>query len=245
MTLKSKEMLIISNLLTIFLISTTIKLISSLAISNLTNINQFKRDYYNYACELSTIYDSSQFIYDIERSNIVDGQEGLPLHLIIRLINSNTCSPLQGVYVHVWHANAFGQFSTGRTINSMKLNEYELFLRGHQITDPQGDVSFKTIIPGWISKRTNHIYVRVTLDSTSESAIYNGQLFFEEKFLELVKVSFPYSLHLKKINFITNQDDLVYNTNHQGAETTLSLAELGSGYQTIITLGVDPSKVIK
>src|SRR5258705_4715165 len=49
----------------------------------------------------------------------------------------------------------------------------QTFLRGHQITDSNGAVTFKTIIPGWYSGRTVHIHVMIRTLATS-GAVLSG-----------------------------------------------------------------------
>jgi len=90
-------------------------------------------------------------------------QAGVPLQLTINVLNaSKKSSPLDGVAVDIWHANAYGLYSDetaeqaggGTSENSGGEN----FLRGYQITGQDvgvyrrataGQVSFKTIWPGW------------------------------------------------------------------------------------------------
>ncbi|XP_053207502.1 uncharacterized protein LOC128391611 [Panonychus citri] len=71
-----------------------------------------------YGYELTSISEEGPFfLFDTEekvnlrRSDIRDGQSGVKLHLIVRLINSLTCEPMKGVYVFIWQANAKGVYS--------------------------------------------------------------------------------------------------------------------------------------
>ena len=101
---------------------------------------------------------------------------GVPLELTINVLDaSKDCKPLDGVAVDIWHANAHGVYSDetsqqagGGTSGGDTSGEN--FLRGYQITgkDPglhrkpvAGQVSFKTIWPGWYTSRAIHIHVRV------------------------------------------------------------------------------------
>ena len=36
------------------------------------------------------------------RSKVVDGEQGVPLHLDFQLIDVNTCQPVKGVFVEMW-----------------------------------------------------------------------------------------------------------------------------------------------
>jgi protocatechuate 3,4-dioxygenase beta subunit len=59
--------------------------------------------------------------------------------------------------VDVWHTDAAGIYSD----ESIENTTGQTFLRGYQITDSNGAVTFKTIVPGWYSGRTIHIQVMI------------------------------------------------------------------------------------
>jgi protocatechuate 3,4-dioxygenase beta subunit len=96
-------------------------------------------------------------------------RSGIPLTLTItvqNLSNSSSCSPLAGAYVDIWHCDAKGVYSDESTYNpgggTGNVNKSgQKFLRGYQITDGNGQVTFTTIYPGWYSGRTIHIHFRV------------------------------------------------------------------------------------
>lgn len=67
------------------------------------------------------------------------------------------CSALAGAQVDVGQADAAGLYSDQSVENTVG----QTFLRGYQITDSKGAVTFKTIIPGWYSGRTVHIHVMI------------------------------------------------------------------------------------
>ena len=99
------------------------------------------------------------------RSNIrsnLDGssiQPGIPLSLTIYVFDSkNTCGPMQGVQIDIWHCNATGLYSA----ESVESTVGQSWLRGYQITDATGKVTFTTILPGWYQGRTTHIYLPIT-----------------------------------------------------------------------------------
>jgi protocatechuate 3,4-dioxygenase beta subunit len=55
-------------------------------------------------------------------------------------------------------------------MNPSKYNRAN-FVRGYQITDRNGAVTFKTIVPGWNRGRTIHIHVMVRTLCSSGSAL--------------------------------------------------------------------------
>jgi protocatechuate 3,4-dioxygenase beta subunit len=62
------------------------------------------------------------------------------------------------------------------------------FLRGTQLTGPDGAVSFRTVFPGFYMGRTNHIHFKVRVGGHATGKSYeaghtshNGQIFFSEE----------------------------------------------------------------
>jgi protocatechuate 3,4-dioxygenase beta subunit len=100
------------------------------------------------------------------RSNIVDGQSGVPLTVKIYIKNTkNSCSALSGALVDIWHCTALGYYSEYTdtpgggyaSVNYMASH----FLRGRQTTDADGLVTFTSIFPGWYSPRAPHIHAHI------------------------------------------------------------------------------------
>jgi protocatechuate 3,4-dioxygenase beta subunit len=96
-------------------------------------------------------------------SNIVSDRTGVPFTIKITINNSNnSCAALQGAIVDIWHCDADGSYSEyGGT--SMQTANYTSvhFLRGRQVTDANGLVTFTSIFPGWYSGRAPHIHVHI------------------------------------------------------------------------------------
>ncbi|KAI9346519.1 Intradiol ring-cleavage dioxygenase [Obelidium mucronatum] len=61
---------------------------------------------------------------ELVRTNIVDGQPGVPLKLAITVVNVKTCQPIPNAFVDVWHANAIGEYS-GYIANSDDVTDAE------------------------------------------------------------------------------------------------------------------------
>jgi len=87
--------------------------------------------------------------------NFSGAAQGLPLQLTLTVVDvDNGCAPLEGRAVYLWHCNAAGQYSL-----------YDLpqqnYLRGLQVSDAQGRVTFTTIYPGCYDGRFPHIHFEV------------------------------------------------------------------------------------
>lgn len=113
------------------------------------------------------------------RADITEGRPGLPLAITLRIVEAQTCTPIAGARVDVWHADASGVYSgydgqgdTGRVSATGKT-----YLRGTQFTDAAGDANFRTIYPGWYPGRTPHIHLKVLLD---ERSVLTGQAYFPD-----------------------------------------------------------------
>jgi protocatechuate 3,4-dioxygenase beta subunit len=73
---------------------------------------------------------------------------GIPLVLDLTLIDDdNGCVPLAGAQVDIWHASPGGLYSD----EASEGTSGKKYLRGYQVSDAQGNVTFKTVYPGWYS----------------------------------------------------------------------------------------------
>ncbi len=81
---------------------------------------------------------------------------GVPLTLSLTLQNAKTCAPLANKAVHIWHCDALGRYSL-----YSPGAERENYLRGVQVSDAQGRLSFVTVFPGAYPGRWPHIHFEV------------------------------------------------------------------------------------
>ncbi|MFT4257551.1 MAG: hypothetical protein QM599_11410 [Pseudoxanthomonas sp.] len=97
-----------------------------------------------------------------ERSDISDGWQGLPMRLLLRVVDAD-CKPVPGALVEIWHTNHTGGYS-GRIVSMCNNDQDDLdkqFFRGYQRCDENGIVAFDTCYPGWYRSRAVHIHLRV------------------------------------------------------------------------------------
>lgn len=183
-----------------------------------------------YPLDLSA--DGSMF-----RRNITEGYSGIPMRLTLKLLNLNKgCAPISNARIDVWQCDKDGYYS-GYT-NSGYLGTRnaigKTFLRGIQITDSAGEVSFDTIYPGWYSGRAQHIHFQVYLNTVLSAT---SQLAFPDSLNAAVNGSPLYMPHGQ--NPTKNANDSVFsdtaNTAYQTADVTLAS---GGGYQANLTIGV-------
>lgn len=49
--------------------------------------------------------------HEIVRSDLVDGELGVPMHLEFEFVDSETCEPAQDLWIDVWAASTIGVYS--------------------------------------------------------------------------------------------------------------------------------------
>ncbi|MBT2186454.1 intradiol ring-cleavage dioxygenase [Sphingobium sp. H33] len=163
---------------------------------------------------------------------------GVRLTLNITLQNSGSnCAAVTGYAIYVWHADAQGRFSL-YTIPA------ETYLRGVQVTDGTGKVSFTTIIPGVLSGRYPHIHVAIfpTLASATvgANAVFATQLILPVDLCTAVYAdTTTYAGAQTRFGAITLASDPVFgdNSTEQNASRTLTATgTVAAGYTADVTL---------
>lgn len=92
----------------------------------------------------------------IERSDVTDGEQGIPLDLTFLVRDAETCELLPNIIVDIWQCNATGFYSgfvsegNGYNLARGIPTDETRFLRGIQTSDANGEVKFRTIFPGWV-----------------------------------------------------------------------------------------------
>jgi len=81
---------------------------------------------------------------------------GVEVTITLTVVNVNaTCAPLSGYAVYLWHCDRNGKYS----LYSGAANES--YLRGVQVTDANGQVTFTTIFPACYDGRWPHMHFEV------------------------------------------------------------------------------------
>jgi protocatechuate 3,4-dioxygenase beta subunit len=178
------------------------------------------------------------------RTNItanLDGtsvQEGIPLTLTITIIDVDAgCVPYVNAQVDIWHCNSSGVYSD----QASESTTTEQWLRGYQLTDAKGQVTFNTVIPGWYQGRTTHVHLRVRSSYSNASSTSDGtnttQLFFDQTFVDTLDTTVtPYSAEGK--NNTTNASDHVFTGETKGANLLSLVGNDTSGYVASVTIGI-------
>ena len=200
-------------------------------------------------CRVATATIEGPYYIDqrIIRSDIREKQSGVTLELELQVVNaSGGCKPISGALVSIWHCNAEGEYS-GYLFNDpnkmpdpsaadatghVPQKDAERWLRGAQVADANGKVTFKTIVPGWYTPRAAHIHVRA---------------FFNDKTMVVTQVYFPQALlntiqsthkdyKARGVSINTNDNDLlirpedVLDVSVQGDGSLRAALVLAAGY---------------
>ncbi|MCW2576326.1 MAG: Protocatechuate 3,4-dioxygenase beta subunit [Modestobacter sp.] len=192
-----------------------------------------------------TIAGPTWFDAHAVRSDIRDGRPGVPLELAFRVVQLPACTPVGQAVVDLWQCDALGVYSGfagadpgdggspgGRDEYGDKQSattDAEAWLRGTQVTGPDGLVQFSTVYPGWYPTRTAHLHLKVHL---AESTVLTTQLFFDDAVSDAVYGgSDPYRQHAGRDT--RNDGDAFYSDT-----ALLRLAPAAGGWLGALSLGI-------
>lgn len=158
------------------------------------------------------------------------------LNLTVSGVNQGKCQPVQNAVVDIWHCNSQGIYSDVRDPSFSTLGKK--FLRGYQVTDNDGKVSFQTIYPGWYPGRTVHIHFKVrTMLANGAVNDFTSQLYFDDAITDQV---FQSPLYAKRgARFPRNDRDGIFSWHNQGQKLMLQPALQQNGsYSANYTIGI-------
>ncbi|NEU09359.1 intradiol ring-cleavage dioxygenase [Flavihumibacter sp. R14] len=165
------------------------------------------------------------------RSDIRDGRSGYDMTAKITIGNvNNSCAALAGAIVDIWHCDAQGNYSEYGSSNLQAAH----FLRGRQVTDANGLVTFTTIFPGWYSGRATHIHVHI-YDSTGKS-LKVTQIAFPEGSGSAVSIVNGYDKGMS--GYTSNANDGIFRDDRSGAEIATVSGSIADGFQLAMKINV-------
>ena len=158
---------------------------------------------------------------DLMRRDITEGRPGLPFDLAVKVVDAESCEPIEDAVVDVWHCDAEGVYSGVQ-------GDDATFLRGVQVADGTGTASFRTIFPGWYTGRAVHIHLKVIQGGQT----WTGQLFFDDATLDRVYAMDAYSS--RGFGDTPNSADGIFG--QSGGSTVVFADDLARGE---VTVGVE------
>jgi protocatechuate 3,4-dioxygenase beta subunit len=155
----------------------------------------------------------------------------------LKLVNLNdNCAPVAGYAVYLWHCDALGRYSlysSGVTTQN--------YLRGVQVSDADGNVTFTTIFPGAYSGRWPHIHFEVfpSLDVATDgsNAMAVSQIAFPADVSRAVYATDGYSQSVRNMARTSLEDDMVFSDGH-ALQTPTMTGDPTAGYTAALVVGV-------
>lgn len=197
-------------------------------------------------CTLTPELTEGPFYLDLDRlrRDITEGRPGVPLTLRTTVVDSRSCAAIADAAVDIWHCDAVGAYS-----GFGEGGAETTFLRGVQLTGPDGVAELITIYPGWYPGRALHIHLKVHHGVsaagdrfTGGSVSHTGQLFFPDDITTQVGRLDPYRSTSKA--FTPNDADSIYREVGPSSIVELTPNDAGDvskGFVASITLAVDPT----
>lgn len=170
--------------------------------------------------------------------------QGVPLQITFKVFNvddNKNITPLTKAHMYIWHCDAIGKYSAV----SSEGTSGQRWLRASQPIDSEGNVTFKTIIPGWYQGRILHYHIRIHLDDDSANTWeVTTQVFIENSVKNDILNDGVYSSN--KNTLIEYSSDNIYTSLPTDLRDRLFLKLTGSkndGYTTTFNMGVRASSV--
>jgi protocatechuate 3,4-dioxygenase beta subunit len=165
---------------------------------------------------------------------------GVEFKLTLTVVDVNaTCAPLAGYAVYIWCCDRSGNYS-------LYTAAPESYLRGVQVTDANGQITFTLIVPGCYSGRWPHIHLEVFSSlSTATSGRYAslvGQLALPAAVCATVYAdTTAYPSSARNFAQISVSTDNVFNDNSAAQiaqQTPTMVGSVAEGYTGNATIGL-------
>lgn len=160
--------------------------------------------------------------------------DGIPVAFNLSLVEAATGSALAGAVVYLWHCTADGRYSIYEI-------EDENYLRGVQVADDAGRITFTSIFPGCYAGRWPHAHFEVYSsfeDATAGSgAVKTSQLALPQADCEAVYVDGRYGNSASNLSRLSLETDNVFADGWTDQLATVS-GSVSSGYTASLLVRV-------
>lgn len=163
--------------------------------------------------------------------------QGVPLTIELELVDvAGGGAPLAGAAVYLWHCDREGRYSmySGGV-------EDENYLRGVQVADDDGRLSFTTVFPACYSGRWPHAHVEVFSsvdDATGDGrALVTSQLALPEDVCATVFATEGYEDSVRNLDRVSLDSDMVFSDGVDDQMAVVS-GSVEAGYTASLTVGV-------
>jgi protocatechuate 3,4-dioxygenase beta subunit len=165
--------------------------------------------------------------------------EGVPMTLELTVSDlANGGVPFEGVAVYVWHCTREGGYS----LYSDGVEDQN-FLRGVQIADSAGRVTFTSIFPACYDGRWPHIHFEVYPDQAgitdSTNVIATSQVALPQDVCEQVYAQDGYEASVSNLARVSLDSDNVFGDDGGASQLGTVTGDVTSGYTVRLAVGVD------
>lgn len=165
--------------------------------------------------------------------------EGVPMTLELTVTDlANGGVPFEGVAVYVWHCTREGGYS----LYSAGVTDQN-FLRGVQVADADGTVTFTSVFPACYDGRWPHVHVEVYPDQASitdsTSAIATSQVALPQDACEAVYATGGYEASAANLSRVSLTGDGVFGDDGGASQLAAVTGSVSGGYTVRLALGVD------
>jgi protocatechuate 3,4-dioxygenase beta subunit len=166
---------------------------------------------------------------------------GVPLQFSL-VVQDLDCAPLAGAAVYAWHCDREGRYS----LYSSGVTD-ENYLRGIQVSDATGTVTFTSIFPACYSGRWPHIHFEVyssLADATGGAGPIRktSQIALPEDVADEVYANADgYEASVTNMGRITLASDMVFGDDLAAREMGTVTGNVTDGYVATLTVSVDPA----
>lgn len=163
---------------------------------------------------------------------------GTRMTITLKLVSTTSgCAPLAGLAVYLWHCNATGGYSL---YSSGVTNQN--YLRGVQVSDANGEVTFTTIFPGCYPGRWPHIHFEVygsaAEASSGRNAIRTSQLALPEAPCRTVYAQASYGNSQSNLNGVTLASDGIFAEDRAVLQLATTSGDNTNGYVAALEVGI-------
>lgn len=164
---------------------------------------------------------------------------GVPLTVTLKLVNASaSCANLAGYAVYLWHCDRDGNYSL---YSSGVTNEN--YLRGVQVTDSNGHVTFTTIFPGCYSGRWPHmhfeIYKNLSIATNGSNDVKTSQLALPASACNQVYgVVSGYSASVSNFASISLSSDNIFGDDKAAHQTPTITGDATNGFVATLAVGI-------
>jgi protocatechuate 3,4-dioxygenase beta subunit len=164
---------------------------------------------------------------------------GIPMTVTLKLVNTGeSCASLEGHAIYLWHCTREGSYS----FYSSGVTD-ENYLRGVQVTDANGEVTFTTIFPACYSGRWPHmhfeIYSSLATATNGNNDVKTSQLALPAAACNQVYgVATGYDASVANFAQVSLSSDNVFSDDSAATQIPTVTGSNSAGYAATLTVGI-------